>query len=165
MKICSLKIYLLKAAFIRRGVPILVIAIFIAIFCMPKISSLAYHEITTSDYFSPLRNIIGLNFEPEIYKIKLSVTAYNSTIGQTDSTPCITASGYNLCKHDKENVVATNYLPFGTKIRFPELDPHKIYTVVDRMNERYNARMDIWMKSKEEARSFGMKYLTVEVFK
>jgi len=165
MKFSSFKIYLLKAAFMRKGVPILVIAIFIAIFCIPKISSLAFYEIKTSDYFAPLRSLVDFHNEPETTTMKMYVTAYNSTSGQTDETPCIAASGYNLCKHDKENVVATNLLPFGTKVKFPELDPDKTYTVVDRMHERYNARMDIWLKSKEEAKNFGVKFLTVEIIK
>lgn len=165
MKISSLKIYLLKAALFKRGVPILIIAIFLAIFSLPKISSLAYYEIQTKDYLSKIRNVVNLNFKPKIETIKIYVTAYSSTSAQTDDTPCIAASGYDLCKHNKENVVATNFLPFGTKVRFPELDPDKIYTVVDRMHERYNSRMDIWMKSTSEAIKFGLKYLTVEIIK
>ena len=50
-------------------------------------------------------------------------------------------------------------------VKFPEIDPDKTYTVVDRMHERFNSRMDIWMKSKEAAKNFGKKYLTVEIYR
>jgi len=161
----SLKIYFLKATFARRGVYILLVAIFIATFLIPKVSSFAKNEINTTDFFSQIRYSVGLNFKPDIQTIKIYVTAYSSSVDETDDTPCITANGYNLCKHDKENVIACNFLPFGTKVRFPELDPDKEYTVVDRMNERYNSRMDIWMTSKKKASIFGKKWLTVEIIK
>lgn len=62
-----------------------------------------------------------------------------------------------------ENVVACNFLPFGSKIKFPDIDPDKVYTVVDRMHERFNSRIDIWKKSSAEARKFGKRYMTVEI--
>lgn len=165
MKLSSLKIYLLNSTFKRKGVYFLFFAIIIAIFSLPKISSLAYFEINSSEYFSKIRRLVSLNFQPKIETMQLYVTAYTSSGDETDDTPCITANGYDLCKHNKENVVATNLLPFGTKVRFPELNPDKLYTVVDRMNERYNSRIDIWMTSKQKANNFGLQYLTVEILK
>lgn len=94
-----------------------------------------------------------------------SMTAYNSEIGQTDSTPCITANGFNVCEHGIEDTVATNYLPFGTKIRIPELFGDRVFVVRDRMNQRYNKKIDIWMLSKQEAIKFGHKYAKVEILK
>lgn len=98
--------------------------------------------------------------------IKVTVTAYNSLPGQTDGSPCITASGMNVCEHNIEDVIATNYrwLPFGTKVRFPELFGDKFFTVQDRMNKRYSARADIWMKDYSAAKKFGKKYLVMEVY-
>lgn len=163
MKLSSLKIYLAKTALSRKGVYILIVAILIAIFCLPQISSLANYQIT-NNYYQKLQHLVSLNFKPEIKTIHIYVTAYSSTPGQTDDTPCIAASGYDLCKHNKENVVACNFLPFGTKVKFPELDPNKTYTVVDRMHERFNSRMDIWMTEKDKAKQFGVKYLKVEIY-
>jgi len=97
--------------------------------------------------------------------ITLPVTAYSSTVDQCDSTPCITANGYNLCKHNTQNVIATNMLPFGTKVRFPDYDPDTIYTVQDRMNARYYYRADIWMKTRQEAKIFGIQNLKMEIYK
>lgn len=105
------------------------------------------------------------------YSLRVTVTAYNSEAGQTDSTPCITASGMDVCERFKqsniEDVVATNFmnLPFGTKIRFPELSGDKIYRVEDRMNKRYQKKFDIWMNDRAVAVDFGVKYKTlVEIF-
>lgn len=97
--------------------------------------------------------------------VSITVTSYNSEPGQTDNTPCITANGFDLCKHGIENVIATNYLPFGTKVKFPEIDAERIYTVQDRMNARYYKRADIWMKNKADSRTFGIKNLTMEIYK
>jgi len=92
------------------------------------------------------------------------VTAYTSEAAQTDATPCITANGYNLCKANEENVIAANFLPFGTMVKFPDYDPDTIFTVQDRMNKRYPYRADIWMIEKSDAIQFGVKKLTMEVY-
>lgn len=92
------------------------------------------------------------------------VTAYNSLPEQTDSTPCITANGFDLCKNDTQNIIAANFLPFGTKVRFPDYDPDTIYTVQDRMNARYYYRADIWMKTRPEAIQFGIRNLKMEIY-
>lgn len=100
------------------------------------------------------------------YSKRVTLTAYNSLVGQTDSTPCITANGYDLCKHDTENVVAANFLRFGTKIRIPEYFGDRVFTVQDRMNARYTecaCRVDIWMREYADARQFGARNLKIEV--
>lgn len=94
---------------------------------------------------------------------KVTVTAYSSTVDQTDSTPCITANGFNVCEHNKENIIAANFLPFGTRVRMPGLYGDKIFTVQDRMNRRYAYRVDIWMKTREKAKNFGVKYTSLEI--
>ena len=65
----------------------------------------------------------------------------------------------------QQNVIAANFLPFGTKVRFPDYDPETIYTVQDRMNARYRYRADIWMKTRQEAKIFGIKNLKMEIYK
>jgi 3D (Asp-Asp-Asp) domain-containing protein len=92
-----------------------------------------------------------------------TVTAYNSEVGQCDSTPCITANGFNVCEHGIEDTVAANWLPFGAKIRMPELFGDRVFYVRDRMNKRYSNRMDIWMLDKQDAKKFGIKVVKVEV--
>jgi 3D (Asp-Asp-Asp) domain-containing protein len=133
--------------------------------CLPLISSRAYYFATAESPLIKIQKRVALALEPRPEVMKLFVTAYSSTSGETDHTPCLSATAYNLCKHNVENVVACNFLPFGTKIKFPQLDPNKFYTVVDRMHERYNSRIDIWMQSHQEAEKFGIKYLTVEIYR
>lgn len=99
-----------------------------------------------------------------LWKIKIPLTAYNSLPGQTDGTPCIAARGYNLCEANEENVIAANFLPMGAKVKIPELFGDREFTVVDRMNARYYYRADIWMREYEDAKKFGIKYATVEVY-
>jgi len=99
-----------------------------------------------------------------LYSRKIMVSAYNSLVGQTDSTPCLAARGYNLCEANEENVIAANFLPMGTKVRFPELFGDKEFTVVDRMNARYYHKADFWMRDYNHAIQFGTKYTTIEVY-
>lgn len=105
--------------------------------------------------------------ENEDKKVKWSgvfpVTSYNSEVGQCDDTPCITANGFNLCEHGIEDSIATNMLPFGTKVRFPEIFGDRVFFVRDRMNKRYYERFDIWMLSHSDAVKFGLQYTKVEI--
>ncbi len=90
-------------------------------------------------------------------------TAYNSEVGQCDNSPCITANGFNVCKHGAEDTIAMNGVKFGTKVRIPELFGDKVFVVRDRMNSRYDSgRADIWMVSKTDAKNFGVKIAKAE---
>lgn len=101
------------------------------------------------------------------YKVKkvdfYEMTAYTSEVAQTDASPCITANGFNVCKHGIEDTVAINGLKFGTKIRIPDLYGNRVFVVRDRMNRRYQDRVDIWMKDKKQAIKFGFKVAKVEI--
>lgn len=93
-------------------------------------------------------------------KIEMTITAYSSTPEQTDSTPFITASG----KYVKDGVVANNLLPFGTKIKIPELYGEKIFEVQDRMHSRKGGnQIDLWFPSYGEALAFGVKKASIEI--
>jgi 3D (Asp-Asp-Asp) domain-containing protein len=92
-----------------------------------------------------------------------TLTAYSSEKNQCDNTPCITANGFNLCQHNKEDSVAANFLPFGTKIRIPDLFGDRVFVVRDRMNARYQNRIDIWMSSTAKAKKFGIKIAHIEI--
>lgn len=98
-------------------------------------------------------------YEPSKKVIDLIVTSYNSEPGQTDATPTITAFG----THVRDGIIATNYLPKGTRVRFPDLYGDKVFVVEDRMNIRYTKRADIWSADKEFSRQFGARYLRMEV--
>ncbi len=92
-----------------------------------------------------------------------TMTAYNSEVGQTDDSPCITANGYNVCKSGVEDTIAANFLKFGTKVKIPELYGDRIFVVRDRMNKKHPDRVDIWMKDRKDAIKFGKKVATIQV--
>ncbi|MEK7644415.1 MAG: hypothetical protein AAB390_03885 [Patescibacteria group bacterium] len=110
--------------------------------------------------------------EREPIRIRTVVaTAYSSDPAQTDDTPCQPAmSKFNLCqnfaKTGVEDTIAANFLPLGTKTRFPEMFGDRIFTVRDRMNTRYNgqSRIDFWMNEKADAVQFGVKRMKMEIF-
>ena len=89
--------------------------------------------------------------------IEVTASAYSSTVGQTDASPFITASGERV----RYGIVAANFLPMHTKIRIG----NNAFEVKDRMNERYNniPIIDIWMPSLEEAQAFGTRTMLVEI--
>lgn len=93
------------------------------------------------------------------------LTAYNSEAAQTDGSPCTTANGFNVCEHNVEDTVAVNFLPFGAKVRMPDLFGDRIFTVRDRMNPRFDNYVDVWMKERSDAIKFGVRYAKVEVLK
>ena len=87
------------------------------------------------------------------------VTAYSSTRDQTDRSPFITANGTYVY----DGVMACNFLPFGTKVKLPEIYGDKIFTVEDRMARKNSHKMDIWMPSYSAAMQFGVKRLAIEI--
>ncbi len=101
------------------------------------------------------------------YKVKSTsvhvMTAYNSEVGQTDDSPCITANGFNVCKHGVEDTIAANFLKMGTKVKIPELYGDRIFVVRDRMNKKHPDRVDIWMKDRASAIKFGIKKAKIQV--
>jgi len=104
---------------------------------------------------------IAPNPEPKVAKkLFVVVTAYSSTPWETWGDPLITAAGTQV----KEGIVANNYLPFGTKIRIPELFGDKIFVVEDRLNSRKGYyHIDIWFPSYWQAKEFGVKHTYIEV--
>ena len=84
------------------------------------------------------------NIKPNIFaekRVKVVLTAYSSTVDQTDDTPFTTASGTQV----EDGIVASNDLPFGTRVQFPTIYGDKVFLVTDRMNKRFDGRnrMDI----------------------
>ncbi|MEK7120074.1 MAG: hypothetical protein AAB824_00860 [Patescibacteria group bacterium] len=83
----------------------------------------------------------------------LTITGYSSTPEQTDSDPFITASG----RWVRSGIIAANFLPFGTKIKIPEIFGDRVFTVEDRMARKHPDKVDIWFSSEAEALRFGIK--------
>ncbi len=98
--------------------------------------------------------------QPEAKKsMSIAVTAYSSTPDQTSGDPFITASGTRV----RDGIIAANFLPIGTEVRFPEKFGNKIFVVEDRMSQRYWYNADIWMETREEAKQWGVRYITIEI--
>ncbi|MCH7493029.1 3D domain-containing protein [Patescibacteria group bacterium] len=95
----------------------------------------------------------------EIKTVHLNVTAYSSTPDQTSGDPFITASGTKV----HNGTIAANFLPIGTKVRFPDHFGTKIFVVEDRMSQRYWEKADIWMETREEAIQWGVQYIRMEI--
>ncbi|MFH0952430.1 MAG: hypothetical protein V1838_04580 [Patescibacteria group bacterium] len=98
--------------------------------------------------------------KPAKKSVWLTVTAYSSTPDQTSGDPFITASGERV----RDGIIAHNFLPFGTKVRFPDVYGDKVFTVKDRLHERYGYYMaDMWMETREEAIQWGAKIIKMEI--
>ena len=91
----------------------------------------------------------------------VTVTAYSSTLDQTDSTPFTTASGTDV----RDGIIACNFLRFGTRVRFPQVYGDKIFVVEDRMALKNSHKIDIWFETREDAKQFGVQKLQVEMLK
>lgn len=93
------------------------------------------------------------------------VTAYNAgDPAQTDDSPCISASGENICKalEKGKKRCAANFVPLGSSLY---VDKIGVCLVTDRTNKRYRNRVDIAMQKNEyqKARRFGRQKLTVKI--
>lgn len=141
----------------KMNVLFVVLVIFSA-FSLPQ-HSLAYT-------FPEWKSLPSLENKEPVEIVELQVTAYNSLPWQTNSEPCITASGMDVCERNLEDVIATNYsyLPFGSKIKIPELFGDREFLVEDRMNKRYTQTLDIWMKDYFDAKEFGRQKMKVEIY-
>ncbi|TSC91331.1 MAG: hypothetical protein CEN90_460 [Parcubacteria group bacterium Licking1014_17] len=122
----------------------------------PKIVQNSYFETITSPKI--IRDLQAL-LNPTVREMTVTVTAYSSTPGQTDSTPFITARNTMV----RDGIVAANFLPFGTKIKIPEKFGNKVFVVEDRMNSRYDKRIDVWFENTQTALEFGVKNLKIQI--
>src|SRR5260221_9517566 len=74
---------------------------------------------------------------PDIY-IETYVTGYNTVPAQTDQTPCISASGANICGR-QDTVACAPILRHGSLVEIKG----KTYVCKDRMARKYRTRFDI----------------------
>ncbi|BDP41865.1 hypothetical protein DAETH_18340 [Deinococcus aetherius] len=96
-------------------------------------------------------------------------TAYNSTPGQTDSTPFITATGTRV----RNGVVALSrdllrVFPYGSKVTIEDVSGRtgnllrgQVFSVEDTMAARKTNSIDIWMPSRSQAIRFGARQVRV----
>lgn len=91
--------------------------------------------------------------------INVPSSAYNSLPEQTDDSPFISANG----SHVYWGMVAANFLDFGTEIRIPDYFGDKVFKVEDRMNRRYDYKIDIWYENYDDAIQWGVRNIRVEI--
>lgn len=99
------------------------------------------------------------NLSVKVRELIISISAYSSTVDQTDDSPFITARGTYV----RDGIIAANFLPFGTKIKIPELFGDKIFVVEDRMNSRYWHKIDVWFPERQDALEFGVKTAKIQI--
>lgn len=98
--------------------------------------------------------------EKNYYEVTATVTAYNTVAWQTDSTPCISANGSNICGRS-DTVACPRAIPFGTWV---SINGHR-YECVDRTASKYDGRFDIsFDKDVDGARAFGKQKLVVKIY-
>jgi len=164
MNICSkIKIFPIISGILIIGIPAFVLFFTTETDIVSEKISVSIGE----EKFSLLgeNTLIGVSSpsDPEprvINKLTVIVTAYSSTVWETDSDPFITAAGTWV----RDGIIANNLLPFGTKVRLPEIYGEKVFVVEDRMNwKKGYYHVDIWFSSYWEAKEFGAKNTYIEV--
>jgi hypothetical protein len=85
--------------------------------------------LTTSDAITP---------RGDYREIRAMVTGYNTVPAQTDDTPCIGASGKNICGR-RDAVACPRDIDLGTVVEIRGA----IYTCEDRTARKFNGRFDI----------------------
>jgi len=153
---------------------LVIVVSFLGCMIIPQVVNAETQEVATilpipEDLFTETAQFPTSEERQAANTIWVVVTAYSSTPDQTDSTPCITANGHNLCTQHEEqgegNTIAANFLRFGKQVRLPEFFQDKVFVVRDRMNERYGyGRIDVWMPTREEAKQFGVRILEMELY-
>jgi 3D (Asp-Asp-Asp) domain-containing protein len=94
----------------------------------------------------------------------VTATAYNSVPEQTDSDPHLAAWGDSLAPGMKVIAVSRDLIPAGLDRRTPvkiEGFPG-VYLVLDKMNKRWEKRIDIYMGlDLEAARAWGTRQVEI----
>lgn len=114
-----------------------------------------WNMVNAPDLVTPVEH----SSEPAVRTVVVPATAYTSTLNECDSTPFTTANGTQV----RDGIVAANFLKLGTRIRIPEYFGDKVFEVQDRMNARYDQRIDIWMLSAKDMNNWGVRKVKIEV--
>jgi 3D (Asp-Asp-Asp) domain-containing protein len=94
-------------------------------------------------------------------EVIFTITAYYLVPWETDDDPCILASGINACEIKNKKIVACpRKYPFGTKF----LINGEIWECQDRLNIKYDDRIDLLVATEEEMEKWGKRILPVTIF-
>lgn len=86
----------------------------------------------------------------------ITITVYHALSYQTDATPLVTASGYDITDPRTNRIIAVSRdlleeYPFGTTVMVECDCPHRgRYRVEDVMNKRHSNRIDILIDEDQE---------------
>ncbi|MCX6780876.1 MAG: hypothetical protein NT003_02030 [Candidatus Magasanikbacteria bacterium] len=132
-------------------------AVFAALLVTSSKPQVVHAESITTVGFEDIAPVPSITIKKTLV---ITATAYSSSPDQTDDTPFITSNG----KQVYDGLIAANWLPYNTKIRIPDYYGDKIFTVNDRMNQRYDTgRLDVWFKSRQEAKQFGIRTIRIQI--
>ena len=95
---------------------------------------------TAASLLIPLALTAGIEVQSPSYHhdVRAKVTGYNTVPAQTDSTPCIAASGANICGR-RDVVACPRSISLGTVVEIRG----ETYVCEDRLAKKYDARFDI----------------------
>ena len=112
---------------------------------------------------------------PQVPALDVVMTAYSSTVDQTDDSPFITSTNQRV----RFGIVAVSRdllsteLPYGTQLKIVDIKnnprrcggytPDVILEVQDTMHKRKRQQIDIWMPSRQDAIQWGRCEATVQV--
>lgn len=91
--------------------------------------------------------------------LKAEFSAYTASVGETDASPLIMASGKMVYVGA---MACPRSMEFGTSI---EVRGIGVFTCEDRMNIRYTNNFDLFKLTKQEAKAFGRKTLEYKIVK
>ena len=121
-------------------------------------------------------------------EVLATITAYTSSVEETDNTPCLSASGVDLCHNIADSMEKYGYdvfsadgviacpkkYPFGTIVGIPKkldggLSYYDEYICLDRMNSRYDGeeRFDIYFggpENRQKALNWGIRTLNIKIY-
>ena len=110
-------------------------------------------------YIIILLSIISpISCSGEELSLKVAVSAYTSSVGETDSTPTLAAWGDTLKPGMKSIAVSRDLIELGLthnqEVRIEGLEGK--YRVLDKMNKRWKKKIDIYMGNDvKKARQWG----------
>ncbi|MBU0629744.1 MAG: 3D domain-containing protein [Candidatus Margulisbacteria bacterium] len=120
----------------------------------------SFSVVKSSGNESNLQAMVFAHKYNVFYGGTVTSTAYNSLPNQTDDTPWITAMGTRC----REGVVASNFLPLGTKVMIKGFGK-RIFVVEDRMHTRFSDRIDVWFRGYSEAVNYGKRDIDFYIVK
>jgi hypothetical protein len=98
--------------------------------------------IATSSLLVSLALTAGIGSPPPAsalhHDVEAYVTGYNTTPGQTDSTPCLAASGADICGR-RDAVACPRHISLGTTVEIRGAT----YVCEDRLAKKFDDRFDI----------------------